>query len=66
VKLKARSSRIETAPGNSGTARVARHRFSGGASNGWMGEVASGIKGAVKPSALVVSLAPKFTIAKAD
>ena len=63
AKLKARFPKIETAAGNSAGAAsqdivlLAVHPPV-------MAEVATGIKGNLKPDALVVSLAPKFTIAK--
>lgn len=63
AKLKARFPMVETAAGNSavGTSQdivfLAVHPPV-------MAEVAAGIKGSVKPGALVVSLAPKFTFAK--
>jgi len=63
AKLKGRFPAIETAPGNSAHSAsqdivlLAVHPPV-------MAEVAAGIKGSLKPGALVVSLAPKFTIAK--
>ena len=63
AKLKARFPTIETAPGNSAAAAAQDIVFLA-VHPPVMGEVAGGIKGAVKPGAVVVSLAPKFTIAK--
>lgn len=63
AKLKERFPKIETAPGNSGVAASQDIVFLA-VHPPVMGEVAGAIKGAVKPGALVVSLAPKFTIAK--
>jgi pyrroline-5-carboxylate reductase len=61
AKLKARFPTIETATGNSAASRdivfLAVHPPV-------MGEVVAGIKGSLKPGALVVSVAPKFTITK--
>ena len=62
ARLKARFPAINTAPGSGAAASqdivfLAVHPPV-------MAEVASGIKGSLKPGALVVSLAPKFTIAK--
>lgn len=63
AKLKARFPQIETAPGDSAAAAsqaiviLAVHPPV-------MAEVLAGIKSSVKPGAIVVSLAPKFTIAK--
>ena len=63
AKLKARFPRIEAAPGNSDVAASQDIVFLA-VHPPVMAEVASGIKGAVKAGALVVSLAPKFTISK--
>jgi len=63
AKLKARFPGIETVPGNSGAAASQDIVFLA-VHPPVMAEVASGIKGAVKAGALVVSLAPKFTISK--
>lgn len=62
TKLKERFPQIEIVPGNLAAAAqdivfLAVHPPA-------MAEVLAGIKGSIKPSALVVSLAPKFTIAK--
>jgi pyrroline-5-carboxylate reductase len=62
-KLKARFSTIETAPGNSSAAASQDIVFLA-VHPPVMAEVAAGIKGRVKPDALVVSLAPKITIGK--
>ena len=62
-KLKAKFPGIETASGNSAAAAsqdivlLAVHPPA-------MAEVVAGLKGMLKPNALVVSLAPKFTVAK--
>jgi pyrroline-5-carboxylate reductase len=63
AKLKARFPKIETAPGNSAAAASQDVVFLA-VHPPVMAEVASAIKGSLKPSALVVSLAPKFTIGK--
>jgi pyrroline-5-carboxylate reductase len=61
AKLKARFPNIETTPGHSAAAQdivfLAVHPPV-------MAEVAAAIKGSLKPSAVVVSLAPKFTMGK--
>ncbi len=62
-KLKGRFPNTETAPGNSGAAASQDIVFLA-VHPPVMAEVAAGIKGAVQPAGLVVSLAPKFTIAK--
>jgi pyrroline-5-carboxylate reductase len=63
AKLKARFPMIEAAPGNSGAAASQDIVFLA-VHPPVMAEVTGGIKDALKPGALVVSLAPKFTIAK--
>jgi pyrroline-5-carboxylate reductase len=63
AKLKGRFPKIETAPGSS-VAAASQDIVFLAVHPPVMGEVAGGIKDALKPGALVVSLAPKFTIAK--
>jgi len=63
AKLKAQFPSIETAPGNSAAAASQDIVFLA-VHPPVMAEVAAGIKGSLQPDALVVSLAPKFTIAK--
>lgn len=63
AKLKARFPQIETAPGNSGAAASQDIVFLA-VHPPVMAEVAGGVKGSLKQGALVVSLAPKFTIGK--
>jgi pyrroline-5-carboxylate reductase len=63
AKLKARFPQIETAPGNSGAAASQDILFLA-VHPPVMAEVVAGIKGSLKPSGIVVSLAPKFTVAK--
>lgn len=63
AKLKAQFPTIETAPGNNAAAASQEIVFLA-VHPPVMAEVAAGIKGSLKPGALVVSLAPKFTIAK--
>jgi pyrroline-5-carboxylate reductase len=63
AKLKERFPTIATAPGNSGVAASQDIIFLA-VHPPVMAEVAGGIRGVLKPGALVVSLAPKFTIAK--
>ncbi len=63
VKLKARFPKIETAAGNSGEAASQDVVFLA-VHPPVMAQVAGGIRGSLKADALVVSLAPKFTIAK--
>jgi len=63
AKLKIQFPSIETAPGNSAAAASQDIVFLA-VHPPVMAEVAAGIKGSLKPGALVVSLAPKFTIAK--
>jgi pyrroline-5-carboxylate reductase len=63
AKLKAQFPSIKTAPGNSPAAASQDIVFLA-VHPPVMAEVAAGIKGSLKPGALVVSLAPKFTIAK--
>jgi pyrroline-5-carboxylate reductase len=63
AKLKARFPRIETASGNS-TAAAAQDIVFLAVHPPVMADVAAGIKGSLKPGAMVLSLAPKFTIAK--
>jgi pyrroline-5-carboxylate reductase len=63
AKLKARFPVIEIAPGNSAAAAAQDIVFLA-VHPPVMAEVAAGIKGSLKPGATVVSLAPKFTIAK--
>ena len=63
AKLKARFPMVETAVGDSAAAASQDIVFLA-VHPPVMAEVAAGIKGSVKPGALVVSLAPKFTFAK--
>jgi len=63
AKLKARFPAIESAPGNSAAAASQEMVFLA-VHPPVMEGVAAGIKGNIKPGALVVSLAPKFTLAK--
>lgn len=63
TKLKVRFPMIETAPGNSAAAASQDIVFLA-VHPPVMAEVAAGIKASLKPGALVVSLAPKFTLAK--
>jgi pyrroline-5-carboxylate reductase len=63
AKLKAQFPSIETALGNSAVAAAQDIVFLA-VHPPVLAEVATGLKGNVKPSAVVVSLAPKFTIAK--
>lgn len=63
AKLKARFPQIETAPGNSAAA-AAQDIVLLAVHPPVMAEVCAGIKGNLNPAALVVSLAPKFTVAK--
>lgn len=63
AKLKARFPQIDTAPDNSAVAGSQDIVFLA-VHPPLMAEVCAGIKGSVKPAALVVSLAPKFTVAK--
>lgn len=63
AKLKARFPKIEIVPGNSAAAAAQDIVFLA-VHPPVMAEVAAGIKGSLKPGALVVSLAPKFTLAK--
>lgn len=63
TKLKSRFPTIETAPGNRVTAASQDIVFLA-VHPPVMAEVVAGIKGSVKPGALVVSLAPKFTVTK--
>lgn len=63
AKLKAQFPSIETAPGNSAAAASQDIVFLA-VHPPVMAEVAASIKGSLKPGALVVSLAPKFTLAK--
>jgi pyrroline-5-carboxylate reductase len=63
AKLKGRFPKIEAAPGDCDTAASQDIVFLA-VHPPVMAEVAGGIKSAVKPGALVVSLAPKFTIGK--
>jgi pyrroline-5-carboxylate reductase len=62
-KLKAKFPGIETAAGNSVAAASQDFVFLA-LQPPVMAEVVAGIKGSLKPGALVVSLAPKFTVAK--
>ncbi len=63
AKLKAQFPSIETAPGNSLAAASQDFVFLA-VHPPVLAEVATSIKGSLKPGAAVVSLAPKFTIAK--
>jgi len=63
AKLKAQFPGIEAAPGNSAAAASQDIVFLA-VHPPVMAEVAASVKGSLKPDALVVSLAPKFTIAK--
>jgi pyrroline-5-carboxylate reductase len=63
AKLKGRFPQIETAPGNSAAAASQDIIFLA-VHPPVMAEVLAGIRGRVRPGAIVVSLAPKFTIAK--
>src|SRR5512136_2941814 len=63
AKLKGRFPEIETAPGSS-TAAASQDIVFLAVHPPVMAEVAGGIKGALTAGALVVSLAPKFTLAK--
>jgi pyrroline-5-carboxylate reductase len=63
AKLKARFPRVETAPGNSAAAATQDIVFLA-VHPPVVAEVCAGIKGNPKPTALVMSLAPKFTVAK--
>ncbi len=63
VKLKARFPMIESAPGNSAAA-AARDIVFLAVHPPVMAEVATGSKNNLKPGATVISLAPKFTLAK--
>ena len=63
AKLKARFPTIETAPGNSAAAAAQDIVFLA-VHPPVMAEVVAGIKGSLKSGALVVSLAPKFTLTK--
>jgi pyrroline-5-carboxylate reductase len=63
AKLKARFPQIEIAPGNSAAAASQDIVFLA-VHPPVLAEVLTGIKGSVKPGAMVVSLAPKFTLAK--
>jgi pyrroline-5-carboxylate reductase len=63
AKLKAQFPGVETAPGKTSTAAAQDLVFLA-VHPPVMAETAASIKGSVKPEALVVSLAPKFTIAK--
>ena len=63
AKLKARFPMVETAAGDS-AAGASQDIVFLAVHPPVMAEVAAGIKGSVKPGALVVSLAPKFTFAK--
>ena len=63
AKLKARFPAIETAPATARRAAAQDIVFLA-VHPPVMAEVAAGIKGSLKPGALVVSLAPKFTMAK--
>jgi len=62
AKLKGKFPNIETAPGNSAAAAAQDIVFLA-VHPPVLAEVAAGIKGSLQPGALVVSLAPKFTIA---
>ncbi len=63
ARLKARVPMVETAAGDSAAAASQDIVFLA-VHPPVLAEVAAGIKGSVKPGALVVSLAPKFTLAK--
>ena len=63
TKLKAIFPVLETVPGNNGTAASQDIVFLA-VHPPVLAEVAAGINGSLKPSAVVVSLAPKFTIAR--
>jgi pyrroline-5-carboxylate reductase len=63
ANLKERFPKIETAPGDSGVAASQDIVFLA-VHPPVMAEVATAIKGSLKPDAIVVSLAPKFTLAK--
>lgn len=63
ARLKAQFPAIETAPGNSAPAASQDIVFLA-VHPPVMAEAAAGIKGTLQPGALVVSLAPKFTMAK--
>lgn len=63
AKLKARFPKIETAPGDSAAA-AAQAIVVLAVHPPVLAEVAAGIKGTLKTNATVVSLAPKFTLAK--
>lgn len=63
ARLKARFPSIETEPGSSTAAALQDIVFLA-VHPPVMAEVALGIKGSLKPDAVVVSLAPKFTVAK--
>jgi pyrroline-5-carboxylate reductase len=63
AKLQARFPQIETAPGNSAAAAAQDIVFLA-VHPPVMAEVFAGIKSSLAPGALVVSLAPKFTVAK--
>lgn len=62
VRLKAHFPAIETAPGNS--AAAAQDIVFLAVHPPVIAEAATGIRGSVRPEAIVVSLAPRFTIAK--
>jgi pyrroline-5-carboxylate reductase len=63
AKLKAHFPQIETVPGNT-AATASQDIVFLAVHPPVMAEVCAGIKGSLKPAALVVSLAPKFTVAK--
>ena len=63
MKLKARFPQIETAPGNSAAAAAQDIVFLA-VHPPVLAEVVARIKGSLKPGGIVVSLAPKFTMAK--
>jgi pyrroline-5-carboxylate reductase len=63
AKLKSRFPGLETAPGNN-AASASQDIVFLAVHPPVMAEVTAGIKGNLKPGALVVSLAPKFTLAK--
>ena len=63
AKLKTRFPQLETAPGNSSAAAAQDIVFLA-VHPPVMAEVLAGIKSSLAPGALVVSLAPKFTVAK--
>jgi pyrroline-5-carboxylate reductase len=63
VRLKAQFPGIETAPGKALTAAAQDHVFLA-VHPPVMAQTIASIKGSIRPEALVISLAPKFTIAK--